>query len=168
MKKLTAMILLFTGLSITGCANYPTQPNVHQTEYQTYVKAGEVVPIIQFTDTQGDHINLNQSQNVKLLVLFATWCPDSQRAIKALRESELNLDPNIDIIAIGREENKQTLDKFAVEYEINFPLVADTDRSIYAKFANAGIPRLILLDKHNRIIKTIIAEGEQPLAEVQW
>ncbi|NRD75711.1 redoxin domain-containing protein [Shewanella sp. VB17] len=169
MKRLIAISLFFTTLSITGCTSSPTlQQDVHQTEYQTYVKTGEGVPMTQFTDTQGNQINLNQSQNVKLLVLFATWCPDSQRAIKALIGSEFNLDPNIDIIAIGREENKQTLDKFAAEYEINFPLVTDTDRSIYAKFANAGIPRLILLDKDNRIVKTIIAEGENPLAEVQW
>ena len=167
MKLPTAISLLFITLLITGCATSSIEQETH-TEYQTYVQTGELSPVTLFTDTQGNQINLNSSQNAKLLVLFSTWCPDSQRAMNALKGSDLNLDPNLDIIGIGREENKEALDKFAAEYEINFPLIADKDRSIYAKFANAGIPRLILLDKDNQIVKTIIAEGENPLMEVQW
>ena len=165
MKQLISAILFSMTLLLCGCA---IAPGDEQVEYQTYVKAGQVVPVTQFTDTQGNKINLEESGNAKLLVLFATWCPDSQRAMKALQASDLNLDPNVDIIAIGREENIAALDQFANEYEINFPLIADTDRAIYAKFANAGIPRLILLDGNNTIVKTIIGEGEDPLAEVQW
>ncbi|AQS38335.1 Redoxin [Shewanella psychrophila] len=165
MKQLISAILFSMTLLLCGCA---AAPGDEQLEYQTYVKAGQMVPVTQFTDTKGNLIDLTQSTNAKLLVLFATWCPDSQRAMKALEASDLNLDPNVDIIAIGREENTQELDKFASEYEINFPLIADTDRAIYAKFANAGIPRLILLDGNNTIVKTVIGEGENPLAEVQW
>ncbi|MCL1062677.1 TlpA family protein disulfide reductase [Shewanella benthica] len=165
MKQLISASLLSLALLVSGCA---TTTDNEQIEYLTYVKAGQLVPVTQFTDTQGNKINLEESGNAKLLVLFATWCPDSQRTMKALEASDLNLDPNLDIIAIGREENIAALEKFASEYEINFPLIADTDRAIYAKFANAGIPRLILLDANNTIVKTIIAEGENPLAEVQW
>ena len=165
MKQLISASLLSLTLIVSGCA---TTTDSEQLEYLTYVEAGQVVPVTTFTDTQGNLIDLKQSGNAKLLVLFATWCPDSQRAMKALEASDLNLDPNVDIIAIGREDNKEALDKFASDYEINFPLIVDTDRAIYAKFANAGIPRLILLDANNTIVKTIIAEGENPLAEVQW
>lgn len=165
MKQLMSASLLSLVILISGCA---TTTDNEQVEYLTYVNAGQAVPITQFTDIDGNTIDLKQSKNAKLMVLFATWCPDSQRAMKALQASDLNLDPNVDIIAIGREENSVALDKFASDYEINFPLIADTDRSIYAKFANAGIPRLILLDSNNTIVKTLIAEGENPLALVQW
>jgi len=166
MKHLAAIFMVTMALTISGCASSVSE--TAKVEYQTYVKAGQSVPVKQFTDSQGNLIDLTKSHNAKLLVLFATWCPDSQRAMKALQASDLNLDPNMDIIGIGREESKEALDKFAGEYQINFPLVADSDRSIYAKFANAGIPRLILLDGENHIVKAIIAEGEHPLAEVKW
>ncbi|WP_076412218.1 TlpA disulfide reductase family protein [Shewanella sp. UCD-KL12] len=165
MKQLISASLLSLTLIISGCAS--TTDSKHL-EYLTYVEAGQLVPVTEFTDIQGNLIDLNQSSNAKLIVLFATWCPDSQRAMKALEASDLNLDPNVDIIAIGREDNREALDKFATDYEINFPLIADTDRSIYAKFANAGVPRLILLDAKNTVVKTIIGEGENPLAEIQW
>lgn len=166
MKQLATIFMVTMALTITGCASSVSE--TEKVEYLTYVSAGQVVPIKSFTDSQGNSIDLAESHNAKLLVLFATWCPDSQRAMKALQTSDLILDPNLDIIGIGREENKEALDKFASEYQINFPLVTDSDRSIYAKFANAGIPRFILLDGKNHIVKTIIAEGDNPLAEVQW
>ncbi len=165
MKQLISASVLALTLLVSGCA---TTVDTEQVEYLTYVEAGQIVPVTKFTDTLGEVIDLTQSKNAKLLVLFATWCPDSQRAMKALEASDLNLDPNVDIIAIGREDNTEALDKFAKDYEINFPLIADLDRAIYSKFANAGVPRLILLDADNRIVKTIIGEGETPLAEVQW
>ncbi|RTR40433.1 TlpA family protein disulfide reductase [Shewanella canadensis] len=166
MKQLAAILMVTMALTISGCASSVSE--TAKVEYLTYVSAGQPVPVKNFTDSQGNHIDLTESHNAKLLVLFATWCPDSQRAMKALQASDLILDPNLDIIGIGREENKEALDKFANEYQINFPLVADSDRSIYAKFANAGVPRLILLDGENHIVKAIIAEGDNPLAEVRW
>ncbi|WP_394389699.1 TlpA family protein disulfide reductase [Shewanella woodyi] len=169
MKWISALNILLITLLMVGCTSSPANLTQHNSsEYQTFVKVGEMVPVTQFIDTQGEKIDLTQSHNSKLLILFATWCSDSQRAMKALKSSDLNLDPNIDIIGIGREESNETLDKFADEYELSFPLIADNDRSIYAKFANAGIPRFILLDKENQIVKTIIAEGETPLTQLQW
>ena len=88
--------------------------------------------------------------------------------MKHLTASDLYLSPNVDIIGIGREENKPALDKFAKEYELNFALVADADRSIYNQFANTGIPRLILLDADNNVVKTIIGETENAITEVVW
>jgi len=166
MKQLAAIFMVTMALTVSGCASSVSE--TEKVEYLTYVSVGQSVPVKNFTDSQGNSIDLTESNNAKLLVLFATWCPDSQRAMKALQASDLILDPNLDIIGIGREESKDALDKFASEYQINFPLVADSDRSIYARFANAGIPRLILLDGDNHIVKTIIAEGDNPLAEVRW
>ncbi|WP_299790196.1 TlpA disulfide reductase family protein [uncultured Shewanella sp.] len=166
MKQLTAVFMFTMALTISGCASSVSK--TEKVEYLTYVSAGQPVPVKDFTDSQGNSIDLTESHNAKLLVLFATWCPDSQRAIKALQASDLIVDPNIDIIGIGREESKASLDKFADEYQLNFPLVADSDRSIYAKFANAGVPRFILLDGENNIVKAIIAEDGNPLAQVRW
>lgn len=163
MKTFLSLILSLLIIAISGCANTAKQP-----EYLTYVKAGDNVPVSQFVDTQGKHIDLAQSNNNKLLILFATWCHDSQRTMKHLVNSNIHLSPNIDIIGIGREESVAALNTFATEYELNFALVADEDRSIYSQFANAGIPRLILLDADNRVVKTIIGETDNPITEVVW
>ena len=158
----------------TGQATHETAVNTTEAaKYQTYVKAGQRVPVMQFIDIQGQHINLGQSEHKKLLILFATWCPDSQRAMKALVQSTLMNDDTVDIIGIGREESVASLQRFAKEYHVPFSLVADKDRSVYRQFASAGIPRFILLDKHNQIVKTILLEDDegntgQLLAPIQW
>ena len=88
--------------------------------------------------------------------------------MQQLANSDLHLSPNIDIIGIGREENADALTTFAAKYELNFPLIADEDRAIYSMFANSGIPRLILLDPDNKVVKTIIGEKENTIEEVVW
>ncbi len=171
LSTLVSKIALIAALlGLTACASTATDTDIEpkKVKYLTYVKPGQPMPVTQFTDTQGNRIDLARSDNNKLVVLFATWCHDSQRAIKAIVKRDLANSENIDLIAIGREENKASLDKFAKTYGTNFPLIADENRAIYSQFANAGVPRLILLDGQNRIVKTIIAEGKQPLAEVVW
>ncbi|GIU22387.1 TlpA disulfide reductase family protein [Shewanella sp. MBTL60-007] len=160
LKLSFASLLLFT---ISGCTSAPTP-----VEYLTYVQPGDSAPVTRFVDTQGNVQDLNESKNNKLLILFATWCPDSQRTLKHLVNSDLHLSPNVDIIGIGREETSDVLNKFAAEYELNFALVADTDRQIYGQFANAGIPRLILLDADNKVVKTIIGETENAITDLVW
>lgn len=161
------MIRLFVIATVLWLAAFSCHGQ-EKVEYKTYVEVGQTLPMTVFGDIQGQQIVLTDSSNNKLLVLFATWCHDSQRAMKAIMASHLATQTNIDIIGIGREESVESLKNFAAEYQLNFPLVADTDRSIYAQFANAGVPRLILIDGNNTIVKTIIAENEQPLAQVQW
>lgn len=163
MKALKTVALSLFILVMAGCANHNKPP-----EYLTYVQIGDKVPISRFVDTQGNSIDLTQSNNNKLLILFATWCHDSQRTMQQLANSDLHLSPNIDIIGIGREENADALTTFAAKYELNFPLIADEDRAIYSMFANSGIPRLILLDPDNKVVKTIIGEKENTIEEVVW
>ncbi|QQX80705.1 TlpA family protein disulfide reductase [Shewanella sp. KX20019] len=170
MRSLTLILASLLILTTAGCANNTEHSTTAQKEttYLTYVKTGDKVPVTQFVDIQGNSIDLSQSRNNKLIILFATWCHDSQRTIKHLTASDIYLSPNIDIIGVGREENNPALEKFAAEYELNFTLVADTDRSIYNQFANIGIPRLILLDADNNVVKTLIGESENAITEVVW
>lgn len=182
MEKIKFTLLagsLLATLLVTACSHHVGQEtqevvlnNTETPKYQTYVKVGQPVPVMQFTDIQGKDINLAQSHHKKLLILFATWCPDSQRAMKALVQSSLIDDNMIDIIGIGREENVESLSQFAKAYHLPFALVADEDRHVYKQFASAGIPRFILLNEHNQIVKTLLLEHEtkagELLAPIQW
>ncbi|WP_299495045.1 TlpA disulfide reductase family protein [uncultured Shewanella sp.] len=166
-------------LLVAGCSHHQghvsqdaSLPVNEAAKYQTYVKVGQSVPVNQFIDIQGRHIDLMQSKHKKILILFATWCPDSQRAMKALVQSALIHDDTIDIIGIGREESIASLSQFALDYQLPFSLVADKGRSLYRQFASAGIPRFILLDEHNKIVKTLLLEDDiqvdKLLAPIQW
>ncbi len=162
-------LLLAAALStflVGGCATQA--PQYQKIEYLTYVTAGQTMPLTQVTNIDGEQLDLTAGDKRKLVILFATWCSDSQRAMSALAESDLLKQEDLQIVAIAREQDAETVKTFQQERGLDIEFVADTDRSIYSKFANAGIPRFIMVDKDNSIIDAVIAEGENQLDLIHW
>ncbi len=126
------------------------------------------MPISSIVDVNGKTIDLATKEKRKLVILFATWCSDSNRALKALNQSALLNDPTIEIVAIAREETNEAVIKWREENNIKVPLATDVDRSIYKQFAIGGIPRLVTVGKNNKVIKMNLAEGENQLKLIQW
>lgn len=165
MLRSLCLVLAFSLLSACTTMNKNVAP---KPAYQTYVKAGQTMPLTQVVDYHGKSHQIDQIGQRKLIILFATWCSDSQRAFKQIVASPLANDPKLVIVGIGREENAENLAKFEKDYEVKFPLVADTQRDIYKQFANAGIPRIILVDENNIIVKTLIGEKPRAIDEIVW
>ena len=140
----------------------------HETKYETYVSVGQHFPLTQLSSINNQTINLQRQGKRKLVILFATWCSDSQRIIKQLLTTPLVQQENLTIVGIGREENNASLQKFAKDYQVTFPLISDEKRDIYRQFANAGIPRLILVDENNKIVKTLIGEDPATIEKISW
>ncbi|NOU53011.1 TlpA family protein disulfide reductase [Pseudoalteromonas sp. JBTF-M23] len=152
-------------LNISGCSTVQADSQPPK-NYETYITAGDNFKHRSFTDINGDKIELGDKR--KLVILFATWCSDSQRTLQELKASPLINDPNLQIIAIGRNENNESMAKFNEEYQLPFALVSDPEREIYSQYANAGIPRLILLNERNQVVKTLIGEEPNSIDKVIW
>jgi peroxiredoxin len=119
-------------------------------------------------DVNGQTLDLGSKDKRKLVILFATHCPDSNRALKALNQSELLDDKSIEIVAIAREETVETVIAWRDRHGIRTPLAVDPDRSIFKMFAAAGIPRFVTVSTDNQIIKMSLAEGEDQLGLIEW
>lgn len=126
------------------------------------------MPLQTVTTIDGQNIDLTNPDKRKLVILFATWCSDSQRAMKALHESDILNQEDLQIVAIARENTVEEIEKFRQERNITIDLVADVDRSIYKQFASAGIPRFVMVDKNNLIVNEVLAEGENQIELIQW
>lgn len=161
-------------LTLAGCAttqapsSADSNPVAAKPKYETYIKVGQVMPLQTVTTIDGKNIDLTNPEKRKLVILFATWCSDSQRAMKALHESNILNQEYLQIVAIARENTVEEIEKFRQERNITIDLVADVDRSIYKQFASAGIPRFIMVDKNNRIVNQVLAEGENQIELIQW
>lgn len=162
--------LLFTAsmaLSLSACQAIPlNQPQA--VVFDEYINTGDILPLETITTIDGKSVNLQQLGKRKLVVLFATWCSDSNRLLKALNNSPLLDDSSIDIIAIAREEDIKTVTNWRDKRGIKVALAVDNDRSIYKRFASGGIPRLITVGENNKIIKMNLAEGEEQLSKIVW
>ena len=51
---------------------------------------------------------------------------------------------------------------------MTFPLVTDENREIYKQFASAGIPRLVLVDENNMVVKMLFAEDPAVMEQINW
>jgi peroxiredoxin len=171
--------IFFAGASffLLGCQSLPTTNNnenlptkVEQPapKFQEFIHSGDMLPLSSIVDVDGNSINLADNNKRKLVILFATWCSDSNRALKALNESPLLNDPTIEVIAIAREETNEDVIKWRKDNNIKVALATDVDRSIYKQFAVGGIPRLITVSEDNKVIKMNLAEGEEQLKLIQW
>ena len=166
--KMKLMMILLAGLTLTACSQTPSTLPANNPQYQTYVNAGDSFKQRTFVSISDENIDLNTIEKRKLIVYFATWCHDSQRTMSQIMSSPLASDEHLQIIGIGREENVENLKKFQQDYQLNFPLVSDQDRHYYNQVANAGIPRLILLDEANQVVKTVIGEMPNAIDHLVW
>jgi len=138
-----------------------TTTSMERPELQEFIITGQALPIESVVD-------VTATDKRKLVILFATWCSDSNRALKSLNQSELLNDNSVEIIAIAREETAETVIAWRDEHGIKTPLAADPDRSIYKMFASGGVPRFITVSTDNKVIKMNLAEGQNQLSLIEW
>ncbi len=170
MFKSTAQLALIISLLLLSSAcksTYLTQSPA-SSPYHEFIKAGDSLPIKTITRLDGEELDLQNLGNKKVVILFATWCSDSNRLLKALNSSPLLGDKSIEIIAIAREESSDTVKAWRDARNIKVPLAVDVDRSIYKQFASGGIPRIITVGENNKVIKMNLAEGEAQLTKIVW
>ncbi|MEQ2356273.1 TlpA family protein disulfide reductase [Pseudoalteromonas piscicida] len=169
MKTTIKMLLLSTVLTtgLSGCkASNEALPQADD-GYQTYIHTGDSFKHLQFTDIKNQAVRFDANHK-KLVILFATWCSDSQRLLSELKQSELLTQAELTIVAIGREETNTTLEQFNETMQLPIHFVADPNRDIYNTYANKGIPRVILLDERNQVMQTLIGEQPNTLSKLNW
>jgi peroxiredoxin len=164
--KLSLLTCLW--LAISACQSPGILVSAEPEQYPEYITSGDILPINVITTIDGVDMNLHRADKKKLVVLFASWCSDSNRLMTALNNSPLLEDKSIDIIAIAREEDEATLKAWRDKRGINIAVAVDEDRSIYKKFAAGGIPRIISVDEDNIVIKMNLAEGQDQLSKIIW
>jgi peroxiredoxin len=167
-NTLMLCVLVCLLVSISSCQSSALLVKTEPEKYPEYITTGDILPVSLLTTIDGNEINLHRGDKKKLIVLFATWCSDSNRLLTALNTSPLLNDKTIEIIAIAREEDEATVKAWRDKREINIALAVDEDRSIYRRFAGGGIPRVISVDEDNVVIKMNLAEGQEPLNKIIW
>ena len=153
---------------LAGCGSTRAELPVAERVIEERLSAGALQPLPYLQSIDQQTILLQQADQRKLLIFFATWCSDSQRAIKQILASELPKQSDLLIVGIGREETDASLQQFRQQYQVSFPLVADPDKALYQQFTNQGVPRIVLVDGKNRIVKTFLAEIPDVMPELVW
>jgi len=164
-------------LSLIGCsqtsAAMAAQPATAAQSVSTLapaafaIRVGAQLPWQTLRTIDGNEVSLAPGKR-QLLVFFATWCHDSQRAMSQLMASELVRQQDLQIVGIGREEQIAALQKFRSEYQLNFALVADPQRALYQNVASRGIPQLVSVGADGTIRQVLLGEVPDAVAQLHW
>lgn len=179
MRKLVCVhlaVVAGTLLSLSACSQTPapvaaqavTAPAAPAAASAAFaIKPGARLPWQTLRSIDGNEVQLAAGKR-QLLIFFATWCHDSQRAMTQLMASDLVRQQDLQIIGIGREEQIPALQKFRSDYRLNFALVADPDRALYHQVASKGIPQLVTVGADGSIRQVLLGEVPDAVAQLRW
>ncbi len=110
---------------------------------------------------------------VRLITLFATWCPPCLKELPHIQSQiwdKYKNNPNFELLVFGREHTEAEVKAFATKRGFTFPIYPDKSRGVYSLFAKNTIPRNYLIDKNGVVVYTSIgfndAEFDQLLTKL--
>lgn len=140
MKYIYTIILLALCLSLTA---------------QDYLQKGEKVTDFSFTTIDGETINIDDLKGKLVYInFFATWCAPCMKELALMEEELLNqyVGEDFYFVAIGRGHTAKELQIFKEKKGFNFNIAYDTDKSMFLRFSEKGIPLNIIIDQEGNII----------------
>lgn len=170
--KLKTLTLLLTVALFSQCTSKQQNNNDSQADQvaSTLTKVGQQAPTFIFYTLDGQAKALSEYKGkVVLINFFATWCGSCMKEMPALEQEiwQAYKDKNFTILAIGREHKPEEMQAFISQKGYTFPIFADPDRSIYAKYANKYIPRNILIDTEGKIAFQCVGYEKQEFAKLK-
>jgi peroxiredoxin len=134
-----------------------------QEEVKNYTEVGQEMPGFLIADLNDKHFNLSDHKGKVVYVFFwTTWCPYCRMEMPGIEKEiwqKYNKSEDFAMIAIAREETKQTVSAFIKKAEYSFPVAADATGEAFNLFANRGVPRSYLVDRNGKIIFQDVGYG---------
>ncbi len=118
---------------------------------------GESMPSFTVQELSGHTFSMARERGKVVVVNFwATWCSPCRVEMPLLEKEiwdQYKSNPDFAMVAIARQQTEATIASFSKMHpEFTYPLAYDPERKVYAKFADAGIPRSYVVDKHGKIV----------------
>jgi peroxiredoxin len=134
---------------------YPSVYNAMLSESSLAV--GEEAPDFQLETLTGETLTLSQFRGQPVLLsIGATWCPDCRLEAPLLQQLH-ERQTGLVILAIDSKEDAQTVQEYADEFGLTFPIALDLDGTVNDAYRVWAIPTNLLIDE-NGIVRARVIE----------
>lgn len=131
----------------------PPPPSPAET---TLTVVGQSAPPFTVTTLGGEPFSLAAHKGKVVLVnWFATWCGPCKAELPHLKDrvwDAFKANPDFVMISVSREEDAAKVAPFVAERALPWLIGLDTDRSAYALYAEAYIPRNHVIGRDGSIV----------------
>jgi peroxiredoxin len=122
------------------------------------VKVGDQAPNFSMKLTNGRTVELSKLKGKVVMLQFtASWCSVCRKEMPFIERDiwqKHKSNPNFALLAIDRDEPRETVMKYAKSIPITYPIGMDPHADIFALYAlrEAGITRNVIIDKTGKIV----------------
>lgn len=175
-SSLLLVFCLGLGLALfLGCTEEDQDPataprsNIEAQPGEPHEVEPEPIPDLTLQTLEGETIDLSQRRGEVLLINFwATWCTPCREEIPDLVSLQSDLGPQgLTIIGIALDrDGEEAVNPFLDEYEVNYPIVIDADRSVESEIGPTyGLPTTLVVNPEGEITHRVV--GIFPVEEMQ-
>jgi peroxiredoxin len=137
----------------------------------TLNKTGSKAPDFTATTVDGKTIDTKAMKGKVIMVnFFATWCPPCKKELPVLEKNVAEKYANNSdfvLVVLGREHDMAEMKKYAEETGLKLPFAPDVERKIFSMYAEASIPRNVIIDKKGNISYQSIGYTEEEFAVLE-
>ena len=129
-----------------------------------------MAPVFLVTTTDGKTFDSGSKRGGPILVnFFATWCGPCLSELARLEPEiwQKYKHRGLTVIVIGVGEQDETVAEFRTKHDLSFPIAADPERHLFARFATDTIPRNFLIRADGRIAYQSVGYSETSFAELE-
>ncbi len=164
----TLMITLFASIVFFSSCNSKQKAD----DRGYIVEVGDAAPDFECTLNNGETFKLSdQKGKIVMLQFTASWCGVCRKEMPFI-ESDIwqkHQNDNFVLIGLDRDEPLETVNKFAAETGITYPLALDTNADIFGLYAlkEAGVTRNVIINKEGKIVKLTRLYNEEEFNDMK-
>jgi peroxiredoxin len=132
---------------------------------------GSEAPDFSVQDLNGKQIKLSSMKGRPVMINFwATWCPPCRAEIPTLVQTYADTHKSggqYEIVGVATQSDQQTIQAFAKEFGINFPILSDAENRITDLYHVLPIPTSFFIDKDGIIRDIQVGPVDRPKLE-KW
>lgn len=151
-----ALLMCLDGTALAACS-FGEEEAVTD-ESADVIKAGDRLPAFDVTLADGTAASpATLSGRPSVIVFFNTACSDCRKLLPTLQTLYDETGEAASFVCISREEGAQDVAAYWAKQGLSLPYSAQTDRTVYARFATRTIPRVYVSDASGTV-RTVFVE----------